>query len=260
MTTSARTASTRLSRLALLTRACSLTLALGLAACGGGGDNTDTPVNPPPPPPPPPPVAQVTAPALQGAWRDASSSALLIAGASPSQASVWWLEAQRLTKLALSVATDGTLQAQGRAFPLTGGPAQNVTYGGSASLNPASLSLNSQPLTPASLPTSIDVGALAGAWHSLSGNGAIRVNWSLATSGALAGSASTGCTYAGQLGAHPGLGVLDATLSETCPGSPSQMLSGVGSVQGSGAAARLNLLLTTTGDAAALVLALQPGA
>ncbi len=93
----------------------------------------------------------------------------------------------------------------------------------------------------------------AGSWKATLGPG--TVNWTIGASGNLSGTRTTGCTYTGQISLRTERkAVTDAAVLEDCAGAKTQF-NGVAVKTADGKA--ITLLMTTAGDAQAVLLALQ---
>lgn len=215
--------------------------ALGLlAACGGGGSSggsgtTEVPVTPPPTP-------TLDATLLQGRWATGAGvatpqTAVIVPAAAGSTAMSMWLlsaDLQALAKLDLTTSGANGVTAQGKSYALgtTTAPLASSRTG-TADLTAATLTLDGGTLVLArsdTLSGAISVADLAGAWSSSAGGGVVTTSWAIAADGAATGSSSTGCSYTGRLTPRGGVGVLDATLGETCAGT-SRSFSGIATVR-----------------------------
>lgn len=203
----------------------SLLLACTLTACGGGGDGDATAT--------PGPAGQV-----QGRWVTAAGSAPSYTAvgvpASNSSTALWLLanDASRLVKL--TVQDSGALA--GKAYALgQGTPATAVTGAWSA---PAAKSLSlsgvvngslalaqTDALTAAAVQTDA-----AGAWKATAGGNAQSVTWTVADSGALTGSSTTGCTYQGNLTAMSNASAYTAAVKESCSDGTSTQYNGIATI------------------------------
>lgn len=203
-----------------LTLPLSVLLVAALTACGGGGDGPSAPG----------PSAQV-----QGRWITAvgSTTAYTAIGlpAANASAAVWVL-ANDATRLAKLTAQDSGALA-GKAYAL-GQNTAAATVNGQWS-TPASKSLTLNGLPTGSL-TLAQVDALtsaavqteaAGTWKATVGGNAQSVNWTVASSGAVIGSSTTGCTYNGTLAALTNASAYTAAFSETCSNGASTQFNGI---------------------------------
>ena len=199
-------------------------LACALTACGGGGGGEV-------------PSASGPSTQVQGRWATAAGStpAYTAIGtpAANSSATVWLLanDASRLVKL--TAQDSGTLG--GKAYTLgqsTVAAAVNGQWSASAS-TPKSLTLSGLPsgsltLAQTDALTSAAVQAdAAGAWKASVGGNAQSVSWTVATSGAVSGSSTTGCTYTGTLTAMTNASAYTAAFRESCSDGASTLFNGI---------------------------------
>ena len=122
-----------------------------------------------------------------------------------------------------------------------------ATTGASAQAEPFSLVYQSRYDTPATLAS-----FTGSAWSGTLGAGTL--NWSIDSSGKITGTRTMGCTYTGQLSLRTeAKAVADVVLTESCPAL----------IQMSGVALKttdntgITMLLTTTGDAAGVLIGLK---
>jgi len=237
-----------------------LLTASALTACGSGGDDTPTP-NP------------LTAAQLQGRWQTASSvtparTAIVLPGAAAGSIDLWLLASDLSSLARLQVSTTGTdgVSATGKTYSLPSSATQqgqSFVASGTANLSNNSLSLNSGALLLTrgdALTSPSTLAEVLGAWRTSVGSAAVTVNLSLAASGALSGSSTTGCSYSGTVAARSDATAFNTTLTETCS-TGSVNLAGIATYRAAQTttAAALTLALTST-DAAqtqALVMGLQ---
>lgn len=144
--------------------------------------------------------------------------------------------------LGTSTVTDGSVAASVvEKSSLTG----SVTPDGGAA-EPFSLAYQARYETAATL------SQFAGAWRDVQGPGA--QNWNITTGGALTGTRTTGCTYAGQLSERPERkAVVDVTMTEDCGGTRVR-LHGVATLN---TANGISMVLATESESAAVALTLS---
>ncbi|MBP7647813.1 MAG: hypothetical protein KBE07_09660 [Rhodoferax sp.] len=231
-----------------------------LSACGGSGSP-----EPAPQPTPGPVTVTLSAAQLQGRWATSAGvaparTAIVLPSAS-GRTEMWLLNSDLLSLSRVQITTSGTdaVTASGKSYTLPSTskqPAQTVSYSGSANLSTNSLSLNAGALlltrsdTLATPNTLVDV---AGSWRTSAGSQAVTVSLSVAATGAMSGTSSTGCSYSGNLTARSDASAYQASLTETCTGS-SVNFSGIATYRSNPAA--LTLAMTSTDEAQALVLSL----
>jgi hypothetical protein len=232
---------------------CTSALAMTLVACGG------SPASDPVPTPTPTPTLSVSS--LQGIWRSPAGAANTLSAVALPDGKVW----ASVSNASNMRVIKGSFAVQGNAYLASG---KSFTLGASTS---TSTSLTATVLEKTSLSGVISTGSLsenyslayqtrydtaaaladfAGAWSASLGPG--TVNWTVATSGAITGTRTTGCTYAGQLSLRAEQkAVVDAVVTETCAGAVTQ-LSGVAvkSEDKTG----ISMLLTNTDDSAAVAV------
>lgn len=221
-----------------------------LTACGGGGGGDDAAA--------PGPSAQV-----QGRWTTAAGStpAYTAIGlpSSGGSAALWVLanDASRLVKLSAqdSGALTGKSYALGQRVAAT-----NITGQWSA---PASRSLGltgvvngSLALAQADALTAAAAQAdAAGTWKATTGGNAQTVTWSVAASGAVSGSSTTGCTYTGTLAAQANVTVYTAAVRESCSDGTSTQYNGVATLNPARNA--LTMVATSADESAGVALFLS---
>lgn len=221
----------------------SATIIACIAACGGGG-GTASPTPPPPAPVPPP------TPSIAGFWGETitNSTAIVLANGD-----AWVVPGDLASFSRIQLTTSGT------SFSGTG---TTYTLGGStAATNPSGTFVEKTSITglvsnPLSYNSAYETAAplsdAVGSWQGSYNNGAKTVTLTVAaTTGAISGTSSTGCSYAGTLQprtADPS--VYDVAYAETCGVSPSQTtvsLSGIGRVN---TAKTALMIAVTTADKA----------
>jgi len=259
-----------------------LLTAAALTACGGGDDApvADPDVKPQPEPSPINPAPAPTllsAAQLQGRWQTASGvtparTAIVLPGAAAGSTDLWLLASDLSSLARLQVSTTGTdgVSATGKTYSLPSSSSnvgQSFSASGTANLSNSnsnsSLSLNSGALWLTrgdALTSPSTLAEVLGAWRTSVGSAAVTVNLSLAASGALSGSSTTGCSYSGTLAARSDATAYNTTLTETCS-TGSVNFAGIATYRAAQTttAAALTLALTST-DAAqtqALVMGLQ---
>lgn len=204
-----------------LSLALSALVATALTACGGGGGDGTSASGP---------STQV-----QGRWSTAVGSmpahtAIGLPAANAS-AAIWILanDASRLMKL--SAQDSGALT--GKAYVLGQNTAATVVNGQWSTSASKAMTLTGLPSGTLALAqtdafTSAAVQAdVAGAWKATVGGNAQSVSWAVATSGAVSGSSTTGCTYAGTLAAMTNASAYTASVKETCSDGVSTQLNGI---------------------------------
>ncbi|RYF68869.1 MAG: hypothetical protein EOO29_34390 [Comamonadaceae bacterium] len=204
-----------------------VTLALSslLAACGGGGGGDAGPSMDP---------AQ-----LKGRWATGSGVApamtAVVVPDAAGTASAWLLaqDASRLVKLV--VRSDSS--ANGKSYALSQGnaTAQPVTGQVTTDLaaSPKSISFtgvntNALALVQSdALTTAAVQGDAAGTWSATSGGNAQTTQWVIASTGSMTGSSTTGCTYAGAVGAIASTAAYSVQFSESCPDGVKTTFNGI---------------------------------
>jgi hypothetical protein len=145
--------------------------------------------------------------------------------------------ATSLNNLARGTATLSNANAfsvSGRSYNLTTGVVSSAGLSGilvpKASLSVAATS-NSPAYTLAynkAYETPAKLADAAGRWSATRGAGAVQLSFDISASGALTGSSSTACTYAGTLTPHASaIAVFNLSLTEACLGTPAQTYSGI---------------------------------
>lgn len=219
-----------------------------LTACGGGGDGS--PVSGP--------SAQV-----QGRWATVAGStpAYTALGLPTSNASaaVWVLanDASRLVKLTAqdSGALTGKSYALGQQTAATAVTGQWST--------PASRSIALTGVvngtlafaqTDALTAPAVQADAI-GTWKATAGGNAQTVAWTVAASGAVSGSSTTGCTYAGTLAAQANASVYIAAVREACSDGVTTQYNGIATL--SPAKNALTMVATSADESVGVALFLS---
>jgi len=231
-----------------LSLALSALLATALTACGGGGGGGDG--------------ASVSGPStqVQGRWSTAVGSvpahtAIGLPAANAS-AAIWVLanDASRLMKL--SAQDSGALT--GKSYALgqnTAATAVNSQWSTSASKAMTLTGLPSGMLALAQTDTFTSAAVqadAAGAWKATVGSNAQSVSWTVAASGAVSGSSTTGCTYAGTLAAMTNASAYTASVKETCSDGASVQFTGIATLNSAKNA--LSMVATNADDSAGVAL------
>lgn len=195
-----------------------------LTACGGGGGGDGS-------------AAPGASAQVQGRWTTTTGSnpAYTAIGlpASSASAPVWLLANDATRLLKLTAQDNGTLT--GKAYTLgqtSAAAAINGQWSTSASTS-KSLMLSglpggaltlaqTDPLTAASVQADV-----AGTWKATAGGNAQTVSWTVAASGAVSGSSTTGCTYTGTLTAMGNASAYTAAFRETCSDGASTQFNGI---------------------------------
>lgn len=228
---------------------------VALAGCGGGGSGDGAM---------PPRVTEQTTAALQGLWQSPAGAASTVSAIALPDGQLWAITTNagvtRLLKASLSSKTLG-FGGNGKSYSLGSstsavGMAVSVSVVEKSSLS-GSFTASSQPEAFAleyqsRYDTPAVLGEFAGNWQAPLGPGV--VHWTIASTGALAGTRTTGCTYSGQLSLRAEhMAVLDAAVSENCAGSVVP-LAGVAVL--SSDKSRLTMMLTTVDEATGVALSL----
>lgn len=221
-----------------------------LTACGGGGGGDDSAV--------PGPSSQV-----QGRFTTAAGGtpAYTAVGlpSSGGSAALWVLanDASRLVKLTAqdSGALTGKSFALGQrtaATPINGQWSTPATR----SLALAGVVNGTLSLAQADALTAPAVQAdAAGTWKATTGGNAQTVTWTVAASGAVSGSSTTGCTYAGTLAAQSNASVYTAAVREACSDGVSTQYNGVATLNP--AKNSLTMVATSADESAGVALFLS---
>ncbi|WP_291434318.1 hypothetical protein [Acidovorax sp.] len=208
--------------------ATALTLVVGglLAACGGGGGGSGPTIDP----------AQ-----LKGRWVTAAGVApAMTAVVVPDvngAANAWLLaqDASRLVKLV--VRSDSS--ANGKTYALGQGNAigQAVTGQVNAALTASPKTIAFTGLNTTGTLTQSDALAtpavqaeVQGSWSATLGGNAQTVQWSLAATGGLTGSSTTGCTYVGSVAAIASTAAYSVSFNESCADGSKTAFGGVGTL------------------------------
>lgn len=238
-------------------------LALSLAACGGGGGDA--------------PAASLQLSDLQGFWSGPLTGTDLH-GATHAD-SVVLNDGTAWTVLRTDTATTTTLvglvkgqlsvsgttySGSGKDYTFSPAAVRDVSLSGTASAGTSlstSVQVSGATTTTASTMTynsryrtAAVQGDFAGAWQGSVGGGAVVVTWTVATNGALSGTDTTGCTYAGTVLTRPeGVAVYNLNVTETCAGA-SNTWSGIATLDTDKTKASF-AFVTADGSAANLLIA-----
>ncbi|MDD2882650.1 MAG: hypothetical protein PHQ58_19690 [Rhodoferax sp.] len=243
-----------------------------LLACGGGGGSPTPFVDPVPPggdsstpaplPDPVPPIT-LTGITAQGLWQSGAGAETVTSTVVTDNGQVWSVfttaGATRLVKASLAASGTG-FTGTGKAFVLGANTVEAIILTATAvAKSSLSGSISSTAQTESyslayqsRYDTPITVASFAGSWSATLGPG--TVNWTISNSGVITGTRTTGCTYTGQVSLRPeAKAVVDAVITESCP--TVTQLSGIAvkSADNTG----ITLLMTTTGDAQAVVIGLH---
>jgi len=197
-----------------------------LAGCGGGGGGSDD-------------GATIDPTQLKGRWVTASGvtpavTAVVVPEASGT-ASAWLLaqDASRLVKLVVR----GDSSATGKSYALSQGNATGQAVTGQVTTalasTPKSISftgINAGTLALSqsdSLATPAVQADAAGAWSATLGGNAQTIQWSVTAAGGLAGSSTTGCSYAGNLVAIANTAAYSVQFNESCPDGAKTTFGGI---------------------------------
>lgn len=205
-----------------------ISLLVGLAACGGGGGSS------------------APAPSIAGFWGETNSTAIILANGDA------WVVPNDLASFSrIQLTTSGTsFSGTGKTYTL-GGSTAATSPSGTFVEKTSITGLVSNPLSyNSAYETAAPLSDAVASWQGSYNNGASTVTLTVAaTTGAITGTSSTGCSYTGTLQprtADPS--VYDVTYAETCGVSPSQTtvnLSGIGRVN---AAKTALMIAVTTAD------------
>ena len=211
--------------------ALALTLSGLLAACGGGGGDAPGP--------------SIDPTQLKGRWVTAAGVAPAVtAVVVPDGAgtAIAWLLQQDATRLVkLVVRGDGSAIGKSYALGQTTTTGQGVTGQVTAALtaNPKSMAftgVNASVLnltqTDALTAAAVQADA-AGTWSATSGGNAQTTQWTVAPTGTVAGSSTTGCTYAGGITAMAGTAAYSAQINESCPDGAKTTFGGIATLNAS---------------------------
>ena len=241
---------------------CTSLLALTLVACGGSPSSDPGPGPTPAPTPNPTPTLSVSS--LQGIWRSPAGAPSSLSAVALPDGKVWALVSDASSTRMIK----GGFAVQGNSYLASG---KSFTLGTATS---SSTSLTATVLEKTSLSGVISTGSqnenyslayqsrydtaaalaeFAGAWSATLGLGV--VNWGITATGALSGTRTTGCTYAGQLSLRVELkAVVDAVVTETCAGAVTT-LSGL--AVKSEDSLGVTMMLTNADDSAAVAVNLK---
>lgn len=221
-----------------------------LAGCGGGGGGNDGGAGAP----------VLDTAQLQGRWATGAGVAkgytavVLSGGAGSGTANAWLLaqDASRLVKLAIK--SDGS--TAGSAYALAqGGARQAVSGTATAALaaSPKTITVNdaasgatqfSQADAMAAPAVQADA---AGAWSATAGGKGQTLRWTVAGTGAVTGSSTTGCTYVGQLTALATASAYNVQFNESCPDNSKTTYNGIATLNAAKNA--LTAVVTSANDA-----------
>lgn len=231
-----------------------------LVACGGGGGGDEDPL-----------IAQgryTTAAGVTPAYT------VLVVPSSAGGHQAWAVSStgDRLAKLSLSSANLVT----GKRYNLNANPITPEAVAGTATLaGPASSASLSLPgLATLSTTTTLlnrtdrltqaaTLGAVSGSWSGSFAAGARTATWSINDSGAVSGSANTGCTYTGSFVARSDAPVFDVSFTETCPSVPTNtvtVFSGVARQDSSSGTNRLTVVAVSADETTPWVSLFSAGA
>lgn len=212
--------------------ALALTLSGLLAACGGGGGDAPGPSIDP---------AQ-----LKGRWVTAAGVAPAVTAVvvpdGAGTASAWLLQQDAMRLVKLVVRGDGS--AIGKSYALgqtTITTGQGVTGQVTAALTASPKSMvftgvnaSALNLTQTDALTAAAVQAdAAGTWSATSGGNAQTTQWTVAPTGTVAGSSTTGCIYAGGITAMAGTAAYSAQINESCPDGAKTTFGGIATLNAS---------------------------
>jgi hypothetical protein len=219
----------------------------------------------------PPVVEPVAAVIPQGIWQSAAGAVTSVSTVVTANGQVWSVltnaTTTRILKANLALNGSGS-SGTGKAFVLGTADIEAVTLnatsvartslsgtivstattaGAVAQTDQFSLTYQSRYETPATLAS-----FAGGAWTATLGAGTL--NWSITSDGAITGTRTTGCTYAGRLSLRTeARAVADMVLTESCPAVT--QFSGIALKTQDNAG--ITMLLTTTGDAQGVVIGLK---
>lgn len=198
-----------------------------LVACGGGGggDASGPTIDP----------AQ-----LKGRWVTAAGVApattAVVVPEANGTASAWLLaqDASRLVKLV--VRSDSSANGKSYALGQANATGQAVTGQVNAALaaSPKTIAftgLNTGTLTQSdALATPAVQTEVQGNWSATLGGNAQTVQWSLAATGSMTGSSTTGCSYTGNVAAMASTAAYSVSFNESCADGSKTAFSGVGTL------------------------------
>lgn len=212
--------------------ALALTLSGLLAACGGGGGDA--------------PGASIDPAQLKGRWVTAAGVAPAVTAVvvpdGAGTASAWLLQQDAMRLVKLVVRGDGS--AIGKSYALgqtTITTGQGVTGQVTAALTASPKSMvftgvnaSALNLTQTDALTAAAVQAdAAGTWSATSGGNAQTTQWTVAPTGTVAGSSTTGCAYAGGITAMAGTAAYSAQINESCPDGAKTTFGGIATLNAS---------------------------
>lgn len=218
-----------------------------------------------------PPVAALDPAQLKGRWSTAAGAApgftaVVLPDASGGTASAWVLaqDASRLVKLAVRGDGSAVGSASGRSYALGGNAASQTVAGQVTAVltaTPKSMSVTgvntgALALTQADAMTTPAVqGDAAGTWRAALGGNASSLQWALSAAGVLDGTSTTGCSYAGTVGAMAAASAYTVQFTESCADGSKTAFAGVGTLNP--AKTGLTVAVTSTDESrgAALFLA-----
>ena len=201
-----------------------------LTACGGGSDNSAT---------------NIDTTQLKGRWVTASGvtpavTAVVVSDASDT-ANAWLLaqDASRLVKLV--VRSDGSTTGKSYMLSQSNATGQTVTGQVTTALTstPKSISLtgvNAEVIALSqsdALATPAIQADAAGAWSATLGGNAQTIQWSVAAAGALSGSSTSGCSFAGSISAIPSTAAYSVQFNESCPDGAKTAFGGIATLNAS---------------------------
>lgn len=212
--------------------ALALTLSGLLAACGGGGGDA--------------PGASIDPAQPKGRWVTAAGVAPAVTAVvvpdGAGTASAWLLQQDAMRLVKLVVRGDGS--AIGKSYALgqtTITTGQGVTGQVTAALTASPKSMvftgvnaSALNLTQTDALTAAAVQAdAAGTWSATSGGNAQTTQWTVAPTGTVAGSSTTGCIYAGGITAMAGTAAYSAQINESCPDGAKTTFGGIATLNAS---------------------------
>lgn len=224
--------------------ALALTLSGLLAACGGGGGDAPGP--------------SIDPTQLKGRWVTAAGVAPAVTAVvvpdGAGAASAWLLQQDATRLVKLVVRGDGSAIGKSYALGQTTTAGQGVTGQVTASLtaSPKSMAFtgvnaSALNLTQTDAMTAAAVQAdAAGTWNATSGGNAQTTQWTVAPTGAVAGSSTTGCSYAGGITVLAGTAAYSAQINESCPDGAKTTFGGIATLNAAKTA--LTVVLTSADE------------
>ena len=214
-------------------------LAAAIAGCGSGGGGGDAPApTPVPPPPPAPSPAPGLAGSAQGFWGGQVDTQTNVSTVILSEGPVMQVsQANGVATLMIGTATTtgSSVSITGRSYNL--GTGVQAPYSAAGTVVPKSaLTFSSATGAPAaytlsysaSYETPANLADVAGRWRTTYSGGTLVLTFDVASSGAITGSNTSGCTYSGSLAPHAGgVAVFDLRLTEACPSTAAVQFSGI---------------------------------